>query len=439
MKFLFDFKYLPKYLLAAVLIFVCLYPKFPLLRIPGTYVSVRGEDFILLILGMVTLLGVFKDFKQFLNDKIVIAFLLFFSVGLVSLVSGVFISHTVVPSIGLLHFLRRVEYTVPLFTILVLQRKDIRNNLDFYLKILMIVTAVAFLYGFGQRYFNFPVINTQNSEYTKGVALRWTPGAHVNSTFAGHYDMASYLVLVLPIFTTLFFLTDKRRLKLWLLGMIGSGIWLLGASLSRVSLVSWVLASCLSLILVKKYKETLVIIAAAALIVLAFPSFLGRYQQLLKIVGISPYKIEVMAAPTELSPSALVLEDRSTSIRLKVEWPRAMMAFYKNPFLGTGYSSIGLATDNDYLRVLGEIGLLGLGAFGLIFYRIGGEFVKFYKNKSKFDVLETAYLAGMSGAIVGTFVTAIFLDIFEASKFATLYWLLIGYGVLLIRNRLSEQ
>jgi len=427
-----------KYLLAGVLIFVCLYPKFPFIRIPGISVSVRAEDFLLLVLAVVTLAKIFKNFRRFLNDKIMIAFLLFFSVGLISLISGVFVSHTVTLSIALLHLFRRVEYAVPLFAALVLFQKSARGNLDYYIKILMIITAIAFLYGFGQRYFNFPVIDTQNSEYAKGVALRWTSGAHINSTFAGHYDLASYVVLVLPIFTTLFFLTDKRKLRFWLLGVIGPGLWLLGASLSRVSLASWVLASCLSLILVKKYKATLAIIAVAALIVLAFPSFLGRYQQLLKIVDVSPFKIEVMAASINPSPTP-VSEDRSTSIRLNVEWPRALMAFYKNPLLGTGYSSIGLATDNDYLRILGEVGLLGLAGFGLIFCRIGKVLWKFIKNSKEFDILETSYMAGITGAVIGTFLTATFIDIFEASKFATSYWLLVGYAVVLVRNKQYEQ
>ena len=428
----------PKYLLAAVLIIVCLYPKFPFIRISGTYVSIRAEDFVILVLGIFTLAKVFLDLRRFLNDKIIIAFLLFFGAGLLSLTSGVFISHTVTPSIALLHFLRRIEYAVPLFALLALNNKDARNNLDYYIKILMIVTVVIFLYGFGQRFYNFPVVDTQNSEYSKGIALRWTPGAHINSTFAGHYDLASYIVLVLPIFTTLFFLTDKRKLKLWLLCAIVPGLWLLGASLSRVSLASWVLASCLSLVLVKKYKETLAIIAAAVLIVLAFPSFLGRYQQLLKIVDTSLFKMEVMAVSSDVSPVAPVSEDRSTSIRLYVEWPRAIMAFYKNPALGTGYSSIGLATDNDYLRTLGEVGLLGLTAFSLIFCRIGKVFWKFIKNRKDFDTLETSYIAGIIGAVVGTFLTAIFIDVFEASKFATIYWLLIGYAVILVRNEAPQ-
>lgn len=432
-KFLSRFNNFPKYLAAAALIIVILYPKFPFISVPGTSVSIRIEDFLLLLLGLVTLVKILFNFKKFLNDKIVLSFLLFFAVGFVSLAAGAFISQTVTLSIGTLHLLRRVEYAVPLFAALSLLQKDARTNLDFYIKILMVVTAVVFLYGFGQRYFNLPIVDTQNDEYSKGIALRWTPGAHINSTFAGHYDLASFIVLVLPIFTTLFFLTKDWKLKVWFLGVTIPGLWLLGASLSRVSLFSWVLASCISLILVRKYKGIFAVVAAAALIVIAFPSFLGRYEQLLKIVYLPVPKTEVMAAdvlpirqsPTPATPTpSPIVEDRSTSIRLNVEWPRAISAFYKNPLLGTGYSSIGLATDNDFLRALGEVGLIGLTAFALIFLRVGEIFWRYYKNISKFDILETSFLAGLIGSTIGIFLTAVFIDIFEASKFATIYWFL---------------
>ena len=37
--------------------------------------------------------------------------------------------------------------------------------------------------------------------------------------------------------------------------------------------------------------------------------------------------------------------------------------------MGTGFSSITLATDNDFLRLLGETGITGFMAFFLIFKR----------------------------------------------------------------------
>lgn len=227
---------LPKYLLAAVLIIVPLFPKFPLFSVPGTYVAIRFEDLILLILGIVTFIKILKNPKAFFSDKIVLAFLIFFGVNLISVFSGVFLTKTAALHIGMLNYLRRAEYLVPLFAILVLfNDPEIKDNLSYYIKILMIVISVAFLYGLGQRYLAFPIIITQNDTYSKGVALRWTPGSHISSTFAGHYDLAAFMVIALPLFVTLLFSlkTNWSRLSVFL--TISGGLWLLINSLSRIS------------------------------------------------------------------------------------------------------------------------------------------------------------------------------------------------------------
>jgi len=131
-----------------------------------------------------------------------------------------------------------------------------------------------------------------------------------------------------------------------------------------------------------------------------------------------------------------VLEDRSSSIRLNVEWPRAIRAFSKNPLLGTGYSSITLATDNDYLRALGETGILGLVAFSLIFIRISEILLtKYSLIKKEFSDIDKSFVAGMMGGSLGILVNALFVDVFEASKFAIIFWILIGILVGFIRKK----
>jgi O-antigen ligase len=106
--------------------------------------------------------------------------------------------------------------------------------------------------------------------------------------------------------------------------------------------------------------------------------------------------------------------------------------------LGTGYSSIGLATDSDFLRMLGETGILGFLAFWLIFARIGKLFVKSIPVLKNMTGLEQCFIVGMLGAIIGTFISSTFIDLFEASKFATIFWFMTGYSVYLIRSHLNE-
>lgn len=420
-----------RYLLTALIVIIPLYPKFPFIRIPGIYVSIRFEDFLLLIIAIATVIKIIPMIKELVNDSILRAFLVFFLVAFVSLVSGIFLTQTVIPAIGFLHLARRLEYLIPFLAVAAFFPWDKGKNLEFYIKTLGLVIFIVFIYGVGQRYFNFPVIITQNEEYSKGVALRWIPGSHINSTFAGHYDLASFLVLVLPIFISLLFIFKDKMSRIFLLGVILSGLWLLINSVSRISLISYLLAASVSLFLLKKYKEIAIVIGISLLLSLASPALLGRYARLKDIFS---YVI-----PTAYAQSETVREDRSTSIRLNVEWPRAVRAFTKNSLIGTGYSSIGLATDNDYLRALGEIGILGFLAFILILKRVGGALYQAREKLDGFPDIEKGFIAGIIGGFVGVLLNALFIDIFEASKFAIMFWLLIGIAVYTVKERQNEQ
>src|SRR5438477_201819 len=60
-------------------------------------------------------------------------------------------------------------------------------------------------YGFGQKYFGFPAYLTMNEEFAKGVPIQLSQLSRVPSTFGGQYDLAAYLVLVIPIMVSLAF------------------------------------------------------------------------------------------------------------------------------------------------------------------------------------------------------------------------------------------
>jgi hypothetical protein len=439
-----------KYLVAALLIVVPLYPKFPFIQIPGIYVSVRAEDFLIALIAIFTLIRFIPDIKKLLKDDIVRAMAVFLAVGLVSLIAGVFLTKTVVLSIGALHFLRRIEYFVPFFAILAFYPYDKGKNLGFYVKVLMLVVVVAFIYGFGQMHFGFPVITTQDSESSKGIAMLWTVGSQITSTFAGHYDLAAFMVLVLPILITLIFVIKGKFSKILLSLVALSGFWLLVNTASRISLVSYLLSVCISLFLLKKYKA-LVFIVLISIVFSGFSSNLfGRYKNLIdvysskikniKIVKANFFDFTVLAQEATLVPTPIpapVFEDRSTSIRLTVEWPGAIRAFLKSPLLGTGYSSVGLAVDNDYLRLLAEVGFLGLFGFVLVIVRTLFIFASAIPLTQNFSGIKLGFVVGAIGGIFGTLLNATFIDVFEASKFAIVFWLIIGLAVCIARERLN--
>jgi hypothetical protein len=446
-----------KYLLAAILVIVPLFPKFPLLNVPRTYVAIRFEDILLSALAILTLVKILPNIKSFLKDEIVQAFLIFFGVGFVSIIAGAFLTHTIDLSLGLFHWLRRIEYAVPFFAAITLLAKDkASETLNFYIKILLIVVAVTFAYGIGQRYFDAPIIITQNLEYSKGIALRWTPGAHINAAFGGHYDLAAYMVVMLPIFLALLFILKDWISRISLFVVSGMGIWLLIASVSRIGQLAYFVAAGVTFALLKKFKALAIVLIISVTLAAMSGALGARFTRIIEVFYestgiqnlISDAKSGFVVNAQELTlpasrpetrvptPTPIpVFEDRSTSIRLNVEWPRALRAFQKNPFIGTGYSSINLATDNDFLRMLGETGLLGLAAFFLIFIRIAKVFISKAFPVTKFNGVDQGFVAGVIGGVFGTFIFALFIDIFEASKFATIFWLILGYAVYFLRNK----
>ena len=411
-----------KYLATAIFIVIPLYPKFPSLRIPGAYVSVRLEDF--LILGVLLLLiPIFlREIKTIFANPVARAIILFLFVGFVSTLSGLIITRTVIPNIGILHWIRRIEYLSMFFVGFVcIYKSNNKNIFGYFIKVLLLVNLALFIYGLGQRYLDFPVIITQNEEYSKGIALRWVPGSHINSTFAGHYDLASYLVLTMPIFITSFFILKDKISKIILSVSILFGFWLLSFAVSRISIVAFFVSGAVALYLLKKYKE-IILLTLVSIIIFGFSADLRvRYNRIFQVLKEKIASVIVV----EAAENEVVFEDRSTSIRLNVEWPRAIRAFSKNPLIGMGYSSITLATDNEYLRALGEIGLLGLLSFILILAR----FFQSTGNIILSEDIHSAFVAGFIGSVVGILITAVFIDIFEASKFAIIYWLMAGIVV----------
>jgi len=401
-----------KYLLPLILIFVVLYPKFPLLGVSGTFVAVRLEDFIVAAAIIFWALTALRQKYLPVHRSI----LLYLLTGFVSVFSAIFVTKTAGLNLGVLHALRRVEY-MALFAVGFHFLRN-KNQLHFLIRTFLVVSLAVSLFGLGQQFLDWPVISTTNSEFAKGLALTLGEGARINSTFAGHYDLAAFSIFPLLLVISLLTLPQIRH-KWLLIGMGSLAYWTMLLSASRVTFAAFFVTAALFLLLIRRKLWLIPLIILAVFSILVSPQLLGRYRELLVD--------HVFAAADEEVPDALkppeILEDRSFNIRLKAEWPRALRAFYQNPLLGTGFSSVGLAVDNDYLRLLAETGLLGFFAFGLILLRI---------FKSARPYLQTphsptdAFIIAATLGLVGLLFNAVFIDVFEASKIAIISWTLLG-------------
>lgn len=440
-------------ILAVLIIFIPLYPKFPLANVSGTYVAIRLDDIVVAVAFLFWFFYQAKNHFPVFKSKISWLTFTYFAAITASLAYALLISQTDPFTVLFLNYLRRFEY-ISLFFLTISAVKN-RRDFRFPYIALSVASVGVIIYGLGQKFLQFPVISTMNSEFSKGQLLQMDVWTRISATFAGHYDLAVYLSVILVIIGGIIVTQKNIWLKIsnviiWLFSY-----YLLTLTASRVSIFAFYGGMCLTLFFLRRY---LWIIPVTLIFTFSLYNSKDLNQRLLATIPalkIQLSKNTPTAAPTlapiptvpviavvstkipKVTPIPTVFRHppvdeylpidadvgvaRSGEIRFNVEWPRAITAFEKNPLTGTGLGSITLATDNDYLRTLGESGLLGFIAFGSIMLFFIIRTVPYIFSK-KPDVLPLIFF----GAMITFLVNATLIDVFEASKVAYLFWIMMG-------------
>lgn len=526
-----------------LLAFIPLYPKIPLINVRNTWVYVRVEDF-LVVLVLITWIWLLFKKKISLKTPLTIPIFVFWIIGGIATINGVILIFptlaNVFPNVAFLSLVRHIEYLSLFFVAFaaIKEKKFLRPA-----TVVLIATLIGvILYGFGQKYLGLPAFLTSNEEFAKGIPIQLSQLSRVPSTFAGHYDLAAYLVLLIPIVVSLIFGIKNIFVKIFLSFVSLLSFVLLFMTVSRVSFFVVFLALFLVMFLYKKKWAILSIplIILFALSLLSFkPALLDRFNSTVsevdvlvdaktgnsvghvkftssdyfkdklvlqrrvqdeselvnQLAGVSgapssslsailPFEfipknvplveavnvstgeslpqgtgyINLALSPVvsrvdsffyefppninaSMSAQFVVLHgnfiikraaayDLSFTTRFQGEWPRAIEAFEKNVLIGSGYGSVSLAVDNNFLRMLGEIGLLGFIAFITLFISFAIYFKKAWKDLS--PGLEKSFVIGVAAGVVGLFLNATLIDVFEASKVAYVLWILMGlsFGIL---------
>lgn len=520
--------------------FIPLYPKRPLLDVQHTWVYIRVEDFVIVFV-LLLWVGLLLLKKITLKTPLTLPIIIFWIIGGIATMHGALLIFPtlseVYPNLAFLSYLRRIEYVSVFF----LAYAGIRDKRAIYyiVGVITITLLLVVAYGIGQKFYGFPAFLTMNEEFAKGIPIQLSSLSRIPSTFAGHYDLAAYLVLVIPLLTSMIFGFRNWFIKLFLLGTVSLGFALLFMTVSRVSFFVLFL-SLLMVLFFQKRKLVVISIFPIVLLTIGFlifsPSLLARFGNTVKETNvlISATKGEAIGHVIEVPSSSfgereirieladsksaidvainkkeedyltaspagilytsqlplsmpLIVEsnaptgenlpqgtgyinlqmapivnkigrfmyqktkndgstefalvaidgnflikkarayDLSFTTRFQGEWPRALDAFQKNIFLGSGYGSVSLAVDNNYFRILGEVGILGFLSFFGIFF-VAGIYVK----KVLPDVdspLVKSFVLGSAAGIFGLALNATLIDVFEASKIAFFLWLLVGVTV----------
>ncbi len=501
-------------------LFVVLYPKLPSIYITHIWVYIRLEDFVIGAVVIIWLVQLLRKKVRFALP-VGIPIIIYWLVGAASVIySIVFIGPHLVnyfPKLVSLEYVRRIEYMILFFVgfSAIKSRKDLKDFMVF----LFLGVGVVIAYGFGQHFypyfwkylpqflqktnFCFPSYQTGNEEFAKGIPLCLPVGSRVTSTFGGHYDLAGYLIIVLPIILGVFIFAKKKLMKIFLAALFITGVIMLILTSSRSAFIAYLFAVVVPLFFLGKKKYILPVLLLSVICLGLFSeSTIQRFAQTFRLTtvavntqgqvvglaenslsqkvqnqlkkdnkviqatqvvqgvvpegssfitlpqqrvatttavvqqGISGNKAEKLQLANgglqlstvkgNFSVQKALVYDISVTTRLQGEWPHAISSFLQYPFLGQGYSTLTLAVDNDYLRLLGESGILGFVAFVCIFVILGIYLRQLVPVAE--DPLVRIFVYGLAGGVIGLFVNATLFDIFEASKVAEPLWLFLGIG-----------
>ena len=139
-----------------LLLFIPIYPKFPLFNIPGTYVAIRIEDFVVTFVLLLWFIHQLRLGFPSLKDRVGKFIMLYWLIGALSLFSTILITKNISPSLAFLHFLRRVEY-MSLFFVALASIRSVKN-LKTYAGVLFLTTIGVIVYGLGKKFAGWPVV-----------------------------------------------------------------------------------------------------------------------------------------------------------------------------------------------------------------------------------------------------------------------------------------
>jgi O-antigen ligase len=432
--------------------------------------------------------------KFHLEPKFLILFLVFWAADFASYLIGYYLQHTIVVNqLGFLNALRRIEYMSVFF--IAASLIDSRKRFFYYLNLFFVSVLLVILYGLGQRFLGWPAIQTMNPAYAAGMILYLTPEARISSTFGGHFDLAMFTIFAIPIILGYFFFNEKKKyFGLFVLTLIIllytaarssfaaylvsvtvflflNKKWIMWVSLMVLTAILLYVTGDLSkrLLQTVQVKQVFINEQTGSLIIdqkinpQSLPAggfVLPGLQAKKKLSAAEQAQLEQQAlliakqqaekeaaqkgqALTQaelakrsqqiaayLTPQQKILCDISCATRLQIEWPRAVAAFSYNPLFGTGPSSITEATDNDYLRWLGEFGLIGTLAFLTILFSITRYL---WKNLKKITQGEKYLVYGFIFGLLALMINATYIDVFESSKVAYIFWAVAGLFVGLVR------
>lgn len=404
---------------AFLFLFIVLFPKIGVVPVPGNPTPVRLDDLVLaVVLGGWLIREALVGRREAIPASPITPFLLAYLVcAAVSTLLG--IAALRVPALtGSLHFLRLVEFALLYYYFYrAIDPAELPAVKEVFLNTWLIVAGIwAIQHVIGS---TMPV-----------------PGAIIDQTsyapsFSASYDVGGYAMIATVMCYALW--TD-RQTRGWgiTLGLL-AGLYIVFNGDSRASFLGLALAIAFDLFLRLRVKVAAGLIAVA----LSVPYLISseKMAHLFDLIG------EVV---TTMDTSAIQREffnDPSIAIRLR-NWQLALERWRESPLAGDGlgayleyvriYNQQG-TPDGWYIRMLAEVGLLGLLAFVMTIGCLLWVLLTAYRELDQ--PLSRAIVYAAALAVIATSTNALLIDTFVSYKIMGVFWMVMAAGTRVAASR----
>lgn len=491
-----------KIVLVGYIFFIPLFPKLPLQMVDYTYIAIRFEDLFVALVYFIFFIQLYRKKVTLNKEYLMLFILFWAAVFVSFIVGFYIQHTIVIATVGFLNALRRIEYMSIFFVFAatVKSRKDVIFYLRFILSTIFIVTAYGLgqkYFGwpavqtmnpeyakgyllvldswarisstFGGHYdlsafllFFMPLLLALSVKSSKWfyilflfalsnlvlAASRVSYGAYVLSTFPFLLLYRKWKLLLLTVVATVALSSLSTNLTQRINRTFQTKQIYIDKTTGQTTVPRRLQPDDLPVgdyIIDQKGADSRAVDVGSSSLVINSKDAAAVKLNLLDEIRKEAKKTGKVLTPQEektlldeafnnMRVVSAVIPDISVATRLQVEWPRAIRAFFKYPVFGKGPSSITEATDNDYLRWLGEFGLVGTGIFMFI---LGKLFLTIFfasQKKSPDQLIFAGVLAGFFGLLIN----AVMIDIFEASKVAFMFWMVMGITVGYLTNQKNQ-
>lgn len=385
--------------LLAALFLLPLYPKISLVSISGTYVPIRLDDII--TVGAMVAWGssLIVERRRPQVPPVTGQALGWLLAGLVALLVGAELQHTISASTGTFYWAKPIEYLFLGWMTFDLVAR--RRRLDSTLAVILVSATIVLIYGLLQSPGSVPAPPT----YLPGSAT-----GRVTSTFADPHELGVYLGLIAILVVSVWHLAPILVRSIGALFLIVLAYVLVQTGVRSEFVVLLVVA--IALLWWRETRVASAILAVSLVTFLAAPSIAGGVGHWL-----GPGNPLAARIGGDLS------QDVSLATRFQVKWPELLRIVWSHPLFGGGPSAATEAADGYYVRSLVEVGVIGTIAFlFLLGTVVSGLWAVFIRGSGLSRWLAFA-------ALFGTILVAgvgVLIDTWVASRPMQLYWPLVG-------------